>query len=133
MQAPAWHCQDVEVAETATGETWLFPCNAWLGSKAAAAAAAAQQPCEASRLLLPAASLDDLYRQLREEQEQQQQEQYRVAVYTSAHSPAQGNGPGWSSTSDREGPGSCLCLAGQQLAAGKVVLLLSRQTQGTCA
>jgi hypothetical protein len=96
MQAPAWHCQHVEVVDTATGETWLFPCNAWLGSKAAT-----QLPCEASRLLLPAASLDNLYRQLREEQEQQQQEQYKVAVHTSAHSPAQGNGPCWSLTSDK--------------------------------
>lgn len=101
-QSPApWHCQHVEVTSTASGEAWLFPCNAWLGSSSGLAVAkaqlAAQQPvCEPSRLLLPAASLEGLFRQLQEEQElQQRREQYKVAVYTSAQSPIQGQADLW--------------------------------------
>lgn len=92
-QAPAWHCQHVEVTDTSTGETWLFPCNTWLGSSSAAAqpsAAAQQTRCEPSKLLLPAANLEGLYKQLQEEQEMQAREQYKVAVYTSGQSPTQG-------------------------------------------
>lgn len=94
-QAVAWHCQHVEVVDINTGETWLFPCNAWLGGPSAslpatAAAASAQIKPEQSKLLLPTPSLDGLFKQLQEEQEEEQKEQYKVAVYTSAQSPAQG-------------------------------------------
>jgi len=97
-QAVAWHCQHVEVVDTSTGETWLFPCNAWLGGPSAslpatAAAASAQIKAEQSKLLLPTASLDGLFKQLQEEQEEEQKEQYKVAVYTSAQSPAEGKPP----------------------------------------
>lgn len=93
----------MEVTSTASGETWLFPCNAWLGSSsglagAKAQPAAQQPPCEPSRLLLPAASLEGLLRQLQEEQEQELQhrrEQYKVTVYTSAQSPIQGQADLW--------------------------------------
>lgn len=92
VQAVAWRCQHVEVTDTSSGETWLFPCNAWLGSSTgtAAGAAAPLQQCESSKLLLPSSSLNGLLRQLHEEQELEKREQYKVAVYTSSHSPAQG-------------------------------------------
>jgi hypothetical protein len=96
-QAAPWHCQHVEVTSTASGETWLFPCNAWLGSSSSssssglAGANMQQPPCEPSRLLLPAPNLEALFRQLQEEQElQQRREQYKVSVYTSAQSPTHG-------------------------------------------
>jgi hypothetical protein len=82
------------MTDTSSGETWLFPCNAWLGSSsvtaAAAGAAAPQRQCEPSKLLLPSSSLDSLLRQLQEEQEVEKREQYKVAVYTSPHPPVQG-------------------------------------------
>lgn len=94
LQAVAWRCQHVEVTDTSSGETWLFPCNAWLGSSsvtaAAAGAAAPQRQCQPSKLLLPSSNLDGLLKQLQEEQEVEKREQYKVAVYTSPHSPVQG-------------------------------------------
>lgn len=77
----------MEVSDTRTGETWLFPCNAWLGSSTSTVTSSHCEPC---KLLHPAASLDGLYKQLQEEEERQQGDRYKVAVYTSAHSPAQG-------------------------------------------
>lgn len=94
MQGIMWHCQHVEVVDTKSGETWLFPCNAWLGSaqlaKPLSQTPKQQQQCEPAKLLLPAANLDGLLRQLREQQELEQREQYKIAVYTTMQSPVQG-------------------------------------------
>lgn len=96
MQVAAWHCQHVEVTDTGNGDSWLFPCNAWLGSSSpvlpatlASTAAAASLKAESSKLLVPAPNLDGLFKQLQDEQQGQGQEQYKIAVYTSAHSPQQ--------------------------------------------
>jgi hypothetical protein len=98
MQDTLWHCQHVEVVDTKSGKTWLFPCNAWLGSgplPQLLKQQQQQQQCEPAKLLLPAANLDGLLRQLREQQELEQREQYKIAVYTSMQSPVQGTvGPG---------------------------------------
>ena len=83
------------MVDTSSGETWLFPCNAWLGSPSSrppaaksAAVMSTGSKCEPSRLLLPAANLDSLFKQLQEEQAQEEREVYKVAFYTSAHSPS---------------------------------------------
>lgn len=91
LQAVAWHCQHLEVTDLSSGETWLFPCDAWLGSSQAAGAAdsSAIEPV-ARRQLQPAPSLEGLFKQRQQELEQEQAQRCKVAVYTSDLPPQTG-------------------------------------------
>lgn len=91
-QAATWYCDHVCVVDVGTRETWLFPCCAWLGSASGAHAAGiiTKVPVAPQRQLRPAASAEAL-RQLQQQAEQLEgQQQYKVDVFTSRRSPAQG-------------------------------------------
>jgi hypothetical protein len=112
----SWHCQHLEVLCTSTGESWLFPCNAWLSSSsssssriAAAAAGAGAGSAGPQLVLYPAANLDAMWRQLQleEQQQQQQQEDLTVTVYT-ANVP----GAGADTIAMSRRPACILCVPG---------------------